>query len=252
MKCLIDCKTRAIIINNPPNPTGIVIERNQLELILQIADENHLPIIADEVYGAMTYNGAKFHPTATLKPKVPIFTCDGIAKRYLLPGWRLGWIIVHDRFDALKLIRNGLIPLAQKILGPCMLIQGALPSILQATNANFFRRVNLIIQRNAEIICEILDGVPGLQPLQPNGSMFMMVGIDERIYGTDETFVRDLHVEENVICLPGCIFQCTGWFRLVLTCNEHDTREACNRIVQFCSRRRSTQITVHTTQSIIT
>ncbi|MCP9265336.1 Tyrosine aminotransferase [Dirofilaria immitis] len=229
LKSLIDNRTRAIIVNNPPNPTGIVISKNQLESILQIACEKRIPIIADEIYGMMTYNGAKFYPIATLKPKVPILTCDGIAKRYLLPGWRLGWMIIHDRYAALQRIREGLITLAQKIVGPCVLIQGALPRILQSTNDSFFNRLIVLFIEMQEI--------PGLQPLMPNGAMYMMVRIDEQIYGRDETFVHDLHVEENIICLPGCVFHCAGWFRLVLTYSEHDTREACTRIAQFCLRR---------------
>lgn len=239
LKSLIDKRTRAIIVNNPPNPSGIVISKSLLESILQIAYEKRIPIIADEVYGTMTYNGAKFHPIATLKPKVPILTCDGIAKRYLLPGWRLGWIIIHDRYAAFESIRDGLIALTQKIVGPCVLIQGALPRILQSTNTGFFQQVNSIIYYNASIICESLREVPGLHPLTPNGTMYMMVAIDEQIYGGDQVFVRDLLVEENVICLPGSVFHCPGWFRLVLTCSEHDTREACARIVQFCLRRYS-------------
>ncbi|KAK6111657.1 tyrosine aminotransferase [Brugia pahangi] len=239
LKSVIDNRTRAIVVNNPPNPTGIVLSKNQLESILQVAFEKRIPIIADEVYGTMTYNGAEFHPIATLKPKVPILTCDSIAKRFLLPGWRLGWIIIHDRYAALQPIRNGLIALAQKIVGPCVLIQGALPRILHSTNANFFRQVNRTIHRNASIVFECLRKVPGLQPLAPNGTMYMMVAIDEHIYGRDEIFIRDLLVEENIICLPGCVFHCDGWFRLVLTCSEHDTREACARISQFCLRRYS-------------
>ncbi|KAL3983278.1 tyrosine aminotransferase [Acanthocheilonema viteae] len=239
LESLIDERTRAIIVNNPPNPSGIVICKSQLESILQIAYEKRIPIIADEVYGTMTYNGAKFYPIATLKPKVPVLTCDGIAKRYLLPGWRLGWIIIHDRYAALQSIRDGLTALAQKIVGPCVLIQGALPHILQSTNASFFQQVNNTIQRNASIIYESLREVPGLQPLMPNGTMYMMVAIDEQIYGGDQVFVHDLLVEENVICLPGCVFHCPGWFRLVLTFSEHDIREACTRIIQFCLRRYS-------------
>lgn len=239
LKSLIDKRTRAIIVNNPPNPSGIVVTKIQLEAILQIAYEKRIPIIADEVYGTMTYNGAKFYPIATLKPKVPVLTCDGIAKRYLLPGWRLGWIIIHDRYAALHCVRDGLMALAQKIVGPCVLVQGALPRILQSTNASFFQQVNNIIYRNASIVCESLKEVPGLQPVRPNGSMYMMVAINEQIYGEDQVFVHNLLVEENVICLPGCVFHCPGWFRLVLTCSEHDTREVCIRIVQFCLRRYS-------------
>lgn len=239
MKSLVDGHTRAIIINNPPNPTGIVISKEQLESVLRIAYEAKIPIIADEVYGTMTYNGAQFYPIATLEPKVPVLTCDSIAKRYLIPGWRLGWIIVHDRYGALKNIREGLVALAQRIVGPCTLIQGALPRILQCTDESFFETVNSIISCNARIVYESLGKVPGLRPLMPNGAMYMMVGIDKKMYGDEKGFVENLLAEESVFCLPGRAFYCVGWFRLVLTLSEQDTREACFRISQFCTRRQS-------------
>ncbi|VDN03452.1 unnamed protein product [Thelazia callipaeda] len=237
LESLIDNRTRAIIINNPSNPMGLVLSKDQLESVLKIANENRIPIIADEVYGTMTYNEAKFYPIATLKPKVPVLTCDGIAKRYLLPGWRLGWIIIHDRHGAFAHIRNSLIDLAQNIVGPCTLIQAALPYILQSTDAVFFQQVNNIIYRNARIVWESLHKIPGLHPLMSNGAMYMIIRIEQQIYGTDESFVRDLLAEENVFCLPGCVFHCAGWLRLVLTYSEEETREACNRIRQFCLRR---------------
>ncbi|VDK27931.1 unnamed protein product, partial [Gongylonema pulchrum] len=239
LKSLVDERTRAIIINNPPNPTSVVISKEQLESVLRIAYEARIPIIADEVYGTMAYNGAQFYPLATLKPKVPVLTCDGIAKRYLLPGWRLGWIIVHNRYGALTEIREGLVALAQKIVGPCALIQGALPRILQCTGMSFFEAVNKIISCNAKIAFDSLSRVPGLRPLMPNGAMFMIIAIDKQIYGTEEAFVQDLLAEESVFCLPGRAFYCSGWFRLVLAHSHRDIREACSRIVEFCSRRRS-------------
>lgn len=81
LESLIDSKTAAILINNPSNPCGAVYSREHLEAILRLADRCKIPIIADEIYGDMVYDGAVFHPMATLEPKVPILTCDGISKR---------------------------------------------------------------------------------------------------------------------------------------------------------------------------
>ena len=67
----------------------------------------------------MVYSGATFHALATLEPRVPILACDGIGKRFLVPGWRLGWLVVHDPMNALGDVRGGLRNLAQKIAGPC-------------------------------------------------------------------------------------------------------------------------------------
>uniref|UniRef100_A0A915MKF7 Aminotransferase class I/classII domain-containing protein n=1 Tax=Meloidogyne javanica TaxID=6303 RepID=A0A915MKF7_MELJA len=101
LESLIVSQMRAIIVNNPLNPTGVV------------------HIIADEIYGDLVYGeGARFRPMATSSPRVPIITCDGVGKRYLVPGWRLGWLIVHDRCGGiLSEIKKGIVALSQNIVG---------------------------------------------------------------------------------------------------------------------------------------
>ncbi|VDK43845.1 unnamed protein product [Anisakis simplex] len=248
LESLMDCRTRAIIVNNPSNPTGVVLSRDHLEDVLRIAHKHRLPIIADEIYGELTYDGAEFVPLATLEPRVPILTCDGIGKRYLVPGWRLGWLIVHDRYDAFTQIRKGLVALSQKIVGPCALIQGALPKILSDTPASFFERITSILAKNACIVHERLSRVRGLRPLKPNGAMYMMIAIDEQFYGDDKTFVQNLIAEESVFCLPGSAFHAPSWFRIVLTHPTNVTIEACERIIQYCNRRGCIQHKTPTSQ----
>ncbi len=80
-------------------------------------------VIADEIYSKLVYDDVLFYPMATLEPKVPLISCDGIAKNYLLPGWRLGWLTIHDSHGVLAEVRAGLRNLAQKIVGPCTVIQ---------------------------------------------------------------------------------------------------------------------------------
>uniref|UniRef100_A0A1I8B7A6 Tyrosine aminotransferase n=1 Tax=Meloidogyne hapla TaxID=6305 RepID=A0A1I8B7A6_MELHA len=220
LESLIDSQTRAIIINNPSNPTGVV------------------PIIADEIYGDLVYGeGARFHPMATLSPRVPIITCDGIGKRYLVPGWRLGWLIVHDRCGGvLSEVKKGIIALSQKIVGPCALIQGALPSILRDTPSEFFDNTKKLLAANATTVYDKLSRVPGLRPLKPQGAMYMMVGFDPSLFGDETKFVCGLISEESVYCLPGSAFSLPNWFRLVLAFPNETTTEACERIAAYCNR----------------
>ena len=238
LESLIDSQTRAIIVNNPSNPTGVVFPKQHLEQILRLAHKHKVPIIADEIYGDLVYaEGAQFHPLASLSPRVPIITCDGIGKRYLVPGWRLGWLIVHDRFGVLADVKQGIVALSQKIVGPCALVQGALPRLLRDTPQSFFDNVKKLLARNAEIVYEVLSRVPGLKPLRPQGAMYMMVGFDPKAFGEDESgFVQKLIAEESVYCLPGSAFSLPNWFRLVLAFPEETTREACDRIAAFCER----------------
>lgn len=240
LESLIDEKTKALIVNNPGNPTGVVFSKEHLEDILELAYRYHLVIIADEIYGDLTYDGAVFHPLATLTPKVPIITCDGIAKRWMVPGWRLGWLIVHDRFHVLSDVRKGLVALSQKIVGPCALVQGALPKILAETPDEYFEHNKRVISKNAKIACRVLKGLEGVHCLKPQGAMYMMISIDKILYGDDVQFASSLIQEESVFCLPGTAFSAPGWIRLVITHSEEVTEEALVRIREFCERRMNT------------
>lgn len=97
MESLIDDKTACILVNNPSNPCGSVYSEQHLRDILALAEKHHLPIIADEIYCDLVFKGNQFYPMATLTKEVPILSVGGLAKKYLVPGWRVGWVTVHDR-----------------------------------------------------------------------------------------------------------------------------------------------------------
>jgi len=213
-----------------------------LKDILDIAEKYCLPIIADEIYEHFVFNGSEkqYVPLAKLSTNVPILSCGGLTKRYLVPGWRLGWITLHDRNDILEKsgIRNGLQKLSQRIIGANTVVQGALPSILKETPQSFYNDTLDIIETNAQIAFEKLSQVPGLRPVMPSGAMYMMVGIDHQ--GFVQKFTNDLEIveamvtEQSVFCLPGKCFNIPNFFRIVLTVPYDLLIEACDRIAEFC------------------
>jgi len=140
MESLIGPRTRAIVVNNPSNPCGSVYSKAHLRAILGVAERHKVPIIADEIYDYFSFAGStKFVPIASLTDMVPVLAAGGLTKRYLVPGWRLGWITIHDRHGALAEVRQGLKRLSQRIIGANTLVQGALPIILRETPASFFQ-----------------------------------------------------------------------------------------------------------------
>ena len=98
----IDLDTVAIVVVNPSNPCGSVYSKQHLLDILAVAERHFLPIIGDEIYGGMVFEGQKFHSIASLSRNVPVLSCGGIGKKYLVPGWRVGWILVYDKNKVLK------------------------------------------------------------------------------------------------------------------------------------------------------
>uniref|UniRef100_A0A8R1DM57 Tyrosine aminotransferase n=1 Tax=Caenorhabditis japonica TaxID=281687 RepID=A0A8R1DM57_CAEJA len=236
MATVIDENTKAIIINNPGNPTGGVFTKEHLEEILAFAEKYKLIVIADEIYGDLVFNGATFYPLASLSPKVPVITCDGIAKRWMVPGWRLGWIIIHNRFGVLSEVKKGIVALSQKIVGPCALVQGALPKILKETPEEYFVYTRNVIEENANTVANILESAPGIRVVKPKGAMYMMVAVSKSAFGSDVNFCQNLIKEESVFCLPGQAFSAPGYFRLVLTSSTEEMEEAAVRISEFCLR----------------
>ncbi|XP_051158838.1 tyrosine aminotransferase [Leptopilina boulardi] len=236
----IDESTAAIIINNPSNPCGSVFSRNHLHDILDIAAKYYVPIIADEIYEHMVFPGRKFYSLASLSTEVPILSCSGLTKRFLVPGWRMGWIIIHDRQNILgKEIRKGLHCLTQRIIGSNTLIQGALPRILRETPQNYFDEIIRTLYNHSKLTYNYIVNIPGLKPIMPDGAMYMMVQIDLNSFPefqSDLEFVQRLLAEESVFCLPGLCFDYPSYMRLVITLPIEMLEEACNRIEQFCMR----------------
>ncbi|XP_070512528.1 tyrosine aminotransferase isoform X2 [Cardiocondyla obscurior] len=207
LKEQIDELTAAIVINNPSNPCGSVFSRDHILDILDIAARYYVPIIADEIYEHMVFPGRTFHSLASLSTEVPILSCSGLTKRFLVPGWRMGWIIIHDRQDVLEAeIRKGLLSLSQRIIGSNTIIQGALPTILQKTPQKFFDDVVSTLYLHSKLAYNYIIKISGLKPIMPDGAMYMMVYIDLSCFpefNSDLEFVQRLLMEESVFCLPG-------------------------------------------------
>ena len=102
LESLIDSRTKLIVVTNPSNPCGSVYPQHHIRAITDIAARHHLPVIADEIYMGLQYGEEKFHAVHLANREVPVILCGGIGKRYMIPGWRLGWLVVFDRHNYLK------------------------------------------------------------------------------------------------------------------------------------------------------
>jgi len=237
----IDKDTRAILILNPSNPTGTNYSKEHLKDILAVAEKHKLPIISDEIYGEMVFGGKPFVSLASLSQNVPILAVGGIAKQLLVPGWRLGWLLLHDRGNKLKDIRTGVTNLSQLILGANSLIQAALPEIFKTISSDYYDNLNQELERHASIIVNALNKVSGLRVIPPKGAMYLLVGIQIEKFKDitdDRDFAQKLLTEELVYVLPATIFGAPNFVRMVICAPDHLLKTACERIADFCARHR--------------
>ncbi|ORY29170.1 pyridoxal phosphate-dependent transferase [Naematelia encephala] len=237
LESLCDDDTRAIMITNPSNPCGSNFTESHLRDILDIAEANRVPIIADEIYGHMTWT-RPFIPLAALSTSVPILTLSGLSKRFLLPGWRFGWVALHDPLGVAAPIKEGLGVWANRFFGPCSLTQASLPDILQ-TESQWFDDVLAKVRANADVIYSAINETPGLSCSKPEGALYILVRIDQTAFPqfVDEVdFCTTLLREEAVFVMPGLCFETPGYFRVVIASPADIMHEVGERLKEFSSR----------------
>lgn len=250
----------AILVNNPSNPCGSVYSEQHLKDILTIAETHRIPVIADEIYGGLVFpsSGKKFYPMASLTNTVPILACGGIAKEFLVPGWRVGWITIYDPLQIFQDIRKGLFALSQLILGANSLILSALPAILTPipdsddaiSLENFHLDTIEQLEDNAKLCVDRIRQIPGLDVIVPSGAMYLMFSIQINHFNDikdDIDFAQKLLSEENVFVLPGTAFNIPYYCRIVFCAPSDKLEDAFNRINDFCLRHAKSSTATNTT-----
>lgn len=128
MESLIDERTKFVLVNDPSNPLGACWDSAHKEAIIELCRKHKLPLLVDEIYEGMTY-GDQVPTFAELSKHedLTIFKCSGLTKRYLGPGWRMGWIILYASAEKQAFYRPFLRGIFNVILMPNTVMQSALP-----------------------------------------------------------------------------------------------------------------------------
>ena len=221
-------RTRAIVITNPNNPTGVVMRKEELEAIADIARRHDLWVVSDEVYGDLVFDGTHI-PIAGLPGMAErTVTVGSVSKSHAMTGWRAGWAIAP-----VELVGH----LANLAL--CMLY--GLPGFVQQGAEAAFDAGEEIIadmrdtyQRRRDKAYAILSRIQSMRCHLPASGMFLMADI--RPTGLDcNTFAWRLFEEHHVAVLNAEPFgACAeGHLRIAFTIGEEEMEEACRRIAGF-------------------
>lgn len=242
IQTLADRNTVAMVIINPGNPCGNVYTDQHLREIAETAEKLKILVIADEVYGHLAFGDTPFVPMGRYGRIVPVLTLGSLSKRWIVPGWRLGWFVTSDpsgMFRKPKVVER--IKKYFDILGgPSTFIQAAVPQIIERTNEAFFKKNIDMLRLTADICCSRISEIPCLTcPDKPKGSMAMMVKLNLSLLediSDDIDFCFKLAKEESVIILPGLAVGLKDWVRITFAADPPSLEEGLGRIKSFCQR----------------
>ena len=233
-------RTKAIVVINPNNPTGAVYTREVLEGIAEIARENSLLLLADEIYDRILFDGARHIPMATVAPDLLCLTFNGLSKTYRVAGYRSGWLVITGPTSHAWGFLEGITLLASTRLCPNVPAQHAVQAALsgvQSIDALIAPAGRLHEQRDAA--WEGLEAIPGVSCVKPQGALYAFPRLDPEVYEIrdDQKLVLDFLMAEHVLLVPGTGF---NWatpdhLRIVTLPEARVLTEAIERLGNFLS-----------------
>lgn len=222
----IDRQTRAVIVNSPNNPTGVVYSSDNLADLADILERKRrhkgqtIYVISDEPYREIVYNGEPFTSIATLYPDS--FMVYSFSKSLSIPGERIGYVAIHPEMEDGPAIMNGM-AICNRVLG----FVNA-PALMQRAVAAVGVRVDLEdYQGKRDQIKKTLKD-NGYQFAKPQGTFYMFV----RCLDEEEVFMEKAK-EQLLLLVPGSSFGYKGWFRIAYCVDDNTIKLACRKLKEL-------------------
>jgi len=236
----ISNRTKGIVVINPNNPTGALYPKQVIKEILDIAGEYQVPVISDEIYDDLTFDG-KQYATATLSKDVPVITFNGFSKVYLMPGWRVGYVLFHHSGE-LNEIQDAFMRIARSRLCASSVCQRA---CIQALNGpqDHIEETNKKLRERRDFSYKRLNEIEGISTAKPDGAFYIFPKIEameKGLWADDKAFVLDLLHEAHVLTVHGSGFCTTfgkGHFRAVILPPLETLEKAFDKLEAFMKKR---------------
>ena len=237
----MDDSVRLLVLINPNNPCGSVANKEEIHRVLELARAYpNCIVVADEIYDGLDFTG-EHASVASCSTEVPVVALNGVSKVYYAPGWRIGYMAIHDPKGRMMLVRDGLERMLRSRLCASTPAQLGYLAGLEGDRGwmkGYSDRV--VAQRNTCV--ERIHQIEGLEVQSSGGAFYMFVKLtDEKWANNDKQFVLDLLHEEHVLVVHGSGFSPDlgrGHFRIVYLPSVEVLNDAFDRIERFLIRHR--------------
>jgi len=238
IKAAITSKTKAIVFNSPNNPSGAVFSKDELKTIADIAVENDLYVISDEIYEKLIYNKDTPHYSiASFGKEIydRTIVVNGYSKSYSMTGWRVGYSASSKAIaDVMGNIQShqtsNINTLTQK---------AALAA--EIGDQKCIKDMRDAFKNRMELMYNLVLGIPGLESVKPDGAFYIFCDISSlcgktvngRTIGDASDFAEFILDEQKMALIPCADFGYKNHIRLSYACSEGEIKEGMRRIEAF-------------------
>ena len=230
-------KTKALLLNNPCNPTGMVYSREELEAIARVCVEKDIYIISDEIYCNLMYDGKEFTSVATLGEDVKERTIliNGVSKSYAMTGWRIGYLLSSEKIA--KVMASYL---SHSTGSPSSISQAASVAALTAPQKCVeTMRQAFEVRRN--YIVERVNAMDGVSCIMPEGAFYIMMNVEKQLgrticgeaIRTSDDFCTALLKHGLVAAVPGSSMGAPGFVRWSYATSLENIKKGMDRLEAF-------------------
>jgi aspartate aminotransferase len=234
VESFINDRTKAMVINSPSNPTGVLYPQALTEKLAMLAEKHDLLVISDEIYDKLVYDNQKFSPFALLPGmKGKTITINGVSKTYAMTGLRIGYLActIPEILKAATDIQS------QSTSNPSNTAQAAAVEALTGPQEDVVR-MREIFERRRNMIVDLVRKIPGLSVAKPSGAFYAFVNITEYIgkqgIQNSTDFAKYLLDNHHVACVPGGPFGSDDHVRLSFATSEEMIAKGMDRIRAAC------------------
>ena len=233
IKSKITPKSRALCVINPNNPTGEVFDGKSLKQLIDIAAENDMYIVCDEIYDKLVFD-KEFTGIGKVAKDAAVILLNGFSKVYLMTGWRCGYICMNSNCQKLENIRNNIPKLARVRIATNLPVQKAAVAALQGPQEYIAETVTKLKNRR-DLVVKRLNEIDGISCKLPNGAFYTFPEISLTHWKTDKDFVLDLLNKTGILTVHGSGFGERGkvHFRIVYLPTEQVLQEAMVKLIDF-------------------
>ena len=237
LEAAITDKTKAVIINNPSNPAGMVYSRAELEAIANVCLKHDLYVIADEIYYKLVFDSKEFISFASLGEEIKERTIviNGVSKCYCMTGWRLGYS-ASSAYLA-KVMSNFV---GHSTGAPSTVSQYAAIEALTGQQDSI-ESMRIVFQQRRDYLYKRINQIDGVSCIKPEGAFYIMMNIEGligrklggRIINSSDDFAQAFLETSLVAVVPCTGFGLPNFVRWTYAASMEDIKEGCDRLEKF-------------------